>query len=76
MDVAEANRLNALYLFSITNLDSTVTLEAMEAMASRYALMYRELAVLVGELYRIQGGKTRQERTGLRYRRFGSGEPT
>ena len=48
MDVAEANRLNALYLFSITNLDSTVTFEAMVVMASRYALMYRELAVLVG----------------------------
>ena len=66
-DVAEANRLKALW---VTNLDAAVTLEVMEvmaSMASRYAMVYRELSVLVEELYRMREGKNRQGRKELRH---------
>jgi hypothetical protein len=59
LDVAKHNRQKALYLFWATDLDKPVTLkklQAMSSMASRYALVYRELAFLVGGLYKIQQG--------------------
>ena len=69
VDVAEENRMKALYLFWTTDLEGAVALETMEALASmaqRYSVVYRELSVMMGELYSMQGGKGRQGRGGKR----------
>ena len=57
IDIAKENRLKAIYLFWTTDLDIPAPLETIEAMASlasRYSLIYQELSILVGPLYRTQ----------------------
>ena len=65
VDISSRGRLKALLVFWGTDLDALAKLETMEAMASyatRYAKVYREMAFLVGGLYRMQGGKDRTYR--------------
>ena len=57
IDIAKENRLKALYLFWTVDLEVSVpleTLEAMASLASRYSLIYQELSIIVGPLYRTQ----------------------
>ena len=62
VDVSQRTRLKAMLVFWGTNLEESVPLETMEAMASyatRFSMVYRELAFLVGGLYKMQGGRDR-----------------
>lgn len=69
VDVAQDNRLKALYHFWIINLDQPVDMETTEALCSlaeRYSLVYRKLGVLMGGLYRMLGGLHRVGRKAKR----------
>ena len=60
VDVAEENRMKALYLFWTTDLEGTVALETVEALASmaqRYSVVYRELSVMMGSCIVCKGGR-------------------
>jgi hypothetical protein len=54
VDVAERNRLKALYLFWTTDLEAPIDRHRMEALCSlaqRYSLVYRHLGPLMGDLW-------------------------
>ena len=62
VNVSQRTRLKAMLVFWGTNLDESVPLETMEAMASyamRFSMVYMELAFLVGGLYKMQEGRDR-----------------
>ena len=64
MDVAEENMMKNLYLFWTTDLEGTVSLETIEVLASmtqRYPVVCRELSVMMGVLFGMQGWEERQE---------------
>jgi len=65
IDVAEDNRLKALYVFWTVNVEDSLDLEMIErlsSLAQRYSLVYRELGVLMGSLYSMLGGKGKVSR--------------
>jgi hypothetical protein len=65
VDVAERNRLKALYMFWTTNLDAPIDRHRMEAlcsMAQRYSLVYRHLGPLMGDLWSTLRGWHGQRR--------------
>ena len=54
VDVAKRNRMKALFVFWAFNIDEPIEMERWEAMCSmaqRYSCVYRELGVLMGDLY-------------------------
>lgn len=68
IDVAEDNRLRALYVFWTVNLESSleiVEVERLCSLAERYSKVYRELGILMGSLYRMLSGHNRSQRRRL-----------
>jgi len=60
IDVAEDNRMKALYAFWTVDVEGFFDMEMIErvsSLAQRYSLVYRELGVLMGSLYSMLGGK-------------------
>jgi hypothetical protein len=65
VDVAERNRLKALYLFWTTDLEAPIDRHRMEALCSlaqRYSLVYRHLGPLMGDLWSTLRGWHGQRR--------------
>jgi hypothetical protein len=70
VDVAKDNRYKALYFFWTVDLEKPISMVEMErlcSLAQRYSEVYRELGVLMGNLYRMLGGKGSVNRNTCRY---------
>jgi hypothetical protein len=66
VNIADFNRTKALYTFWTVDLEAPVprhTVEAMCALAQRYSLVYRELGVLMGDIYAMNAGGERGPRS-------------
>ena len=69
IDVAEDNRMRALYTFWTVDVDRALKIEEVEklcSLAERYSKIYRELGVLMGGLYKMLSGHNRSERRCLK----------
>jgi hypothetical protein len=66
VDVADSNRVKAIHAFITTDTAAPVSLLQIERLCSlayRYSLVYRELGVLMGDLFAMQSGWARSQGT-------------
>lgn len=65
VDVAQYNRVKTLYTFWTLDLESVVSFKTMQALCSlaqRYAMVFRELGVLMGDLWCMLAERKKSER--------------